>query len=115
MNTMAGRKWGSGNESPSLFDPKKLDAEQWVKAIKSAGMKGLILTCKHHDGFCLWQTELTAHSVALSPWKVMKGDVIREVFDACKKRDKVLRLPFSQGQEQPLLRLWQGVRRLFCL
>ena len=82
VNTFTDKEWGDGTESPEIFDPCCLDAEQWVKAVMSAGMKGLILTCKHHDGFCLWDTKTTAHNVMHSP---CGRDIVREVSDACRK------------------------------
>jgi alpha-L-fucosidase len=84
-NSFHGVEWGSGREEPSLFNPTAFDADQWVRAMKDAGGKMIVLVCKHHDGLCLWQTRYTPHSVAASPWLDGKGDEVRAVADAARK------------------------------
>jgi len=84
VNTFTDREWGDGHEDPSIFSPSALDSRQWARAARNAGARALILTAKHHDGFCLWPTRTTGHSVAASPWRSGQGDVVREFVDACQ-------------------------------
>lgn len=87
MNTMTGKEWGTGKESPKLFNPSNVDCDDWIKKMKKAGMEGAILTCKHHDGFSLWPSKWTDYSVKHSPWKNGRGDLVKEFSDACLKYD----------------------------
>lgn len=84
MNTFTNMEWGTGAEDPALFNPTAFNANQWAQVCKDAGMKGIIITAKHHDGFCLWPTSTTEHSVKSSPYKNGEGDIIKEIADACK-------------------------------
>jgi alpha-L-fucosidase len=83
VNTFTNREWGDGTEDPAIFAPANLDTRQWTRAARAAGFRTAILTAKHHDGFCLWPTRTTTHSVAKSPWRGGAGDLVREFVDAC--------------------------------
>ena len=84
-NTFTDKEWGYGDESPSIFNPTALNTEQWAKVLKETGFKTMILTCKHHDGFCLWPSAYTDHSVKASPYKNGKGDIVKEASGAARK------------------------------
>ncbi len=85
MNTFSGEEWGHGEEPPTLFNPTELDCRQWARTAKAAGMKGIVITAKHHDGFCLWDSEYTDHDVASSDWRDGQGDVLEDLAEACQE------------------------------
>ncbi len=86
-NTYTGNTWGYGDTDPSVFNPPNLDTDQWARAAKEGGMKGLVMVAKHHDGFCLWPSKTTKYTIAASPWKGGKGDLIADLVKSCKKFD----------------------------
>ena len=85
VNAFTDKEWGYGNESTEIFNPSEFDPRQWISTCKEAGVKGIILTCKHHDGFCLWPSKYTEHSVKNSPWENGNGDMVKEVSEACEE------------------------------
>ena len=115
VNTFTDREWGDGKESPSIFDPSSLDARQWARTAKAAGFRMMILTAKHHDGFCLWPSATTTHTVAASPFRGGNGDVVAEFMLACRMEGLKLGLYCSPwDRNSPVYGDSERYNDLFC-
>lgn len=85
LNTFTGKEWGFGDDDPRIFNPSDFSADQIAEACRDGGLAGIIIVCKHHDGFCLWPTKTTPYNISRSPFRNGKGDLVREMADACRK------------------------------